>query len=109
MNDYIKLPKAPEWVLQYPKCSVCTSELETDGDGWTCPTCGTFWDMKAGDGDTGILYADWSGDEPGGAEVANDHEALQWSVYREQVDKHRRWPDLFPDTPRRPVSRGRDV
>ena len=37
--DYIKLDKAPVWVLQYPTCSACTVDLDTDGDGWLCPQC----------------------------------------------------------------------
>ncbi len=69
--DYIKLDKAPVWVLQYPTCSACTVDLDTDGDGWLCPQCGSIWDMRANDGDVGELYESWSGDTLSGPSLTS--------------------------------------
>ena len=102
MTEYIRLTEPPQWCIQYPTCSACTTELDTDGDGWTCPTCGTSWDMDANDGDTGTLYADWSGEEPTGPEVASD-DAHHWGYYREQMGRHQMFPDLVPE-PTRPTT-----
>lgn len=61
MVDFIKLEKSPEWLMQYPQCSACLVDLDMD-DGWQCPVCGTAWDSRAGDGDTGTLFESWSGE-----------------------------------------------
>ena len=80
---YIKLDKAPAWVLHYPTCSACTVELDTDGDGWLCPQCGSIWDMRANDGDVGELYESWSGEDLPGPELTSD-EAMELSIKRER-------------------------
>lgn len=103
MADYIRLTEPPHWCIQYPTCSACGTDLETDGDGWTCPSCGTQWPQTANDGDKGELYAAWSGEEPTGPVVAND-EAWRWGDYQERTENHRRWPDLFP-APKAPEPR----
>lgn len=101
---FVKLAEAPRWVIQYPTCSACCVELETDGDGWDCPNCGTQWDMDASDGDAGTLYADYWGEEPTGPAVT-ESEAIDVADYRERLDRHRRYgekyPTLYPE-PRRP-------
>ena len=102
MNDYIRLTEAPEWCIQYPTCSACTTELDCDYDSWTCPTCGTSWDMDAADGERGTLYAEWSGDEPGGPAVTT-REAVAWGLYREQLARHKMWPSIHPNPPARPT------
>lgn len=101
MTDYIRLAEPPRWCIQYPTCSACDVELETDGDGWTCPCCGTTWSMDAGDGDTGTLYADWSGEEATGPLVTSG-DAWRWGDYRRRMASHRRFPDLCPE-PSRPA------
>ena len=53
--DYMRLAKPPAWCIQFPTCSACDVDLDHDGDGWTCPSCGTEWDSHASDGDTGTL------------------------------------------------------
>lgn len=104
---FVKLEEAPRWVLQYPTCSACLIELETDGDGWECPNCGTQWEMGANDDDQGTLYADYWGEDPTGP-VVTEKEAGDWGLYREALDKHRRlgakYPTLYPK-PIRPDER----
>jgi hypothetical protein len=95
MSDYIKLPEAPMWCIQYPTCSACAIDLDTDGDGWTCPSCGTSWSMDANDGDRGELYASWAGEEPSGPEVSTD-DAYRWGDYIERLDRHRILPEFCP-------------
>lgn len=99
--DYIRLGEPPRWCVQYPTCSACAVDLETDGDGWTCPVCGTSWSMDAGDGDKGTLYADWAGETPSGP-VVPENQAFLWGSYYERMELHRLTPRLWPE-PRRPV------
>lgn len=101
---YVRLSEAPAWCIQYPTCSACEVELDTDGGGWTCPNCGTSWDMQAGDGDRGCLYADWSGEESDGP-IVTESEARAWGHYRDRLEAHRRWPDLVAE-PKRPTVGG---
>lgn len=103
MSDYIKLAEAPRWVIQYPLCSACNVELDTDGDGWTCNVCGTSWDMNAGDGDEGALYEDWSGETLDGP-VLSEKQAAAEGYYRDRLASHERWPDLVAK-PRPPEHR----
>lgn len=100
MTDYIRLAEAPRWCIQYPICSACTVELDHDGDGWTCPVCGTSWDTDASDGDTGTLYADWAGEEPSGPFVS-EGDAYVWGSYHKRLERHRLLPEFCPK-PERP-------
>lgn len=102
--DYIRLAKPPEWCLQYPTCSACMVDLESDGDGWTCPVCGTSWDAYAGDGDTGELYADWAGEESDGP-IVDESDAHKWGYYHDRMRSHRAFPDLCPEPKRPDVTR----
>lgn len=104
MADYIRLAEAPMWCIQYPTCSACAVDLETDGDGWTCPCCGTSWDMSAGDGDRGELYAAWSGEEATGPIVSED-DAWRWGDYFAALERHRRLPEFCPE-PKKPSTEG---
>ena len=101
---FVKLTEPPALCVQYPTCSVCLVELENGSDGWACPNCGTQWDLGAGDGDRGTLFADYYGEEPTGPAVTTNEAALI-AAYREAMDRHRRWgakhPLLFPE-PHRP-------
>jgi hypothetical protein len=72
MSDYIKLATAPVLSLNDPDCGTCYVSVESDGDGWTCPVCGTSWPYSAGDGDDGTLYEEWSGEELEGDIVDED-------------------------------------
>lgn len=101
MPDYIRLPEPPQLCMRYPTCSACAVVLETDGDGWTCPICGTQWEMSAGDGDTGELYPDWAGEEADGPEVKTE-DAWRWGAYQERLALHQHHPGLFskPEPPR---------
>lgn len=105
MSGYIRLSKAPQWCIQYPTCSACDVELHTDGDGWTCPSCGTSWDMQAGDGDTGTLYADWAGEEPTGPSVS-DGDAWRWGDYLKKKERHRLLPEFCPEPTPPPIRGG---
>jgi uncharacterized Zn finger protein (UPF0148 family) len=100
MSAYVKLDKAPMFVLHHPTCSACGIDLEHDGDTFTCPNCGTSWDPNANDGDEGQLYPSWSGEEVDGPVLTHD-QALKVATYRERAERHKRYPDLFP-TPVRP-------
>lgn len=102
MPDYIRLDTPPTWCIQYPTCSACDIELETDGDGWLCPCCGTSWDLRAGDGDRGTLYADWAGEQPDGPDVP-ESDAWRWGSYHRAYGNHQNWPDLCPK-PKRPTN-----
>lgn len=100
-NNYIKLDKAPVWCIQYPTCSACEIDLFTDGDGWICDSCGTAWGMNANDGDPGELYAEWSGEKPGGP-PASLGRAWHWGAYIKQLLDHHSFPDIV-GAPRRPT------
>jgi predicted RNA-binding Zn-ribbon protein involved in translation (DUF1610 family) len=102
MSDYIRLSEPPYWCIQYPLCSACSVALETEGDGWTCPVCGTSWDMRANDGDTGTLYAEWAGEEATGP-IVPEADAYRWGDYYERLERHRRMPEFCPE-PKRPAS-----
>lgn len=104
MSDYIRLSEPPMWCIQYPTCSACCVDLETDCDGWTCPVCGTSWDTGANDGDKGTLYADWSGEEPTGPACTED-EARAWGDYHWRMQRHRILPEFCPE-PKRPITSG---
>lgn len=91
----VRLAAAPQLVLQYPLCGACTVELDHDGDSFVCPSCRTSWDPNAGDGDTGTLCADWSGEQPPG-EVLTEEEAAVVANYRERLDRHQRWGNGDP-------------
>jgi transcription elongation factor Elf1 len=90
MSTYVKLEKAPEFVLNYPSCGTCLVDLEHDGDQFTCPSCGTCWDSYASDGDQGDLYSDWSG-EPLEGPLLSESQAQDVAYYRERLDRHIRW------------------
>lgn len=80
---YIKLSRAPEWVIQYPQCSACMVDLEID-DQWTCPVCGTTWPSNANDGDVGELTC-----EPLGGPTLSDHEAMLAGIAFERAVRDR--------------------
>jgi len=101
VSNYVRLAEAPEWCIQYPTCSACAVELDHDGDGWQCPSCGTAWSTDANDGDKGTLYADWAGEESNGPIVTED-QARQWGHYLELCERHRLLPEFCPE-PKRPM------
>lgn len=100
-NNYIKLDKAPRICMQYPTCSACCIDLDSDGDSWLCPACGTAWPMSSDDGDDGDLYAEWSGEEPSGPTAALGG-AWKWGSYVERLRSHGYFPN-FVEKPRRPT------
>lgn len=63
MSPKIRYATAPMLSLNYPDCASCIVEVESTGDEWLCPSCETTWSYGNGDGDTGQLYADWSGED----------------------------------------------
>jgi hypothetical protein len=93
VSEYIKLAERPQWVIQYPQCSACCVDLETDGDGWTCPVCGSAWSQSANDGDEGELYESWSGETLDGDPVAND-DAWRTGAKRERENVARIMADI---------------
>lgn len=102
MSQHLKLDKPPMFVMHYPTCSTCGVDLDTEGDGWTCSSCGTNWDMTAGDGDEGELYAYWSGEEIDGPALT-ERQAESVAQYRERLDNHRRHGDKYPNLFPRPL------
>ena len=60
LGDYIPGLRHPG----YPTCDGCEVEVDGDGDGWLCPSCGTAWDgdnLEYGEGE-GTRFEDWSGE-----------------------------------------------
>lgn len=88
MSDYLRLEQQPEFVLHYPTCGTCAVDLDTDGDGWTCPSCGSMWDNHASEGDKGELYESWSGEAIAG-DALTEEEArdISWRRQREERDR----------------------
>lgn len=72
MSGYIKLTEAPTLSIRHPDCDACTVEVESDGDGWICPCCGTTWSYNGGEDEPGTLYEEWSGEPADGPAVAAD-------------------------------------
>ena len=70
--SYIKLDHTPVLVLNYSDCSSCLVSVESDGDGWICPSCGTGWAYGDEDGDEGTLYEEWSGEDLEGPTYSED-------------------------------------
>ena len=59
----VKYAVAPRLSMNDPDCSACAVSVESTGDGWECPTCGTAWDYSDGEDDCGQLFEEWSGEE----------------------------------------------
>lgn len=81
MSDYIKLAEAPTLTIRHPDCDACHVEVESDGDGWLCPVCGTSWDYNASEDQKGTLYEEWSGEELFSQLVPNDDAWQHGSAY----------------------------
>lgn len=88
MSGYIKLAEAPGLSLNDPDCGTCGVSVDSDSDGYTCPVCGTSWSYNDGDGDTGTLYEDWSGEDLEDT-VTTEEEAREagWAHQRRERDK----------------------
>jgi hypothetical protein len=85
MNKYLRLTEAPRLMFQDPLCDACSIEVESTGDGWECPTCGTAWDYNDGDDAVGTLYEEWSGEPAEGPESTNEAAYLiSFKLRREQ-------------------------
>ena len=82
----VKLDRPARLRLRYPTCGACEVEVDSDGDGWQCPVCGTSWPYQAGDDDEGELYEAWSGEVLGLLPVTHD-EARQ-VAFRWEQRKH---------------------
>jgi hypothetical protein len=81
VSDYIKLAEAPSLSLNDPDCGTCYVSVESTGDGWLCPVCGTSWSYNEGDGDGGQLYEDWSGETLEGDVVSEDEAETRGARY----------------------------
>ena len=107
---YLRLSEAPQLVTHYPTCGACYVETDNDGDGFTCPNCGTAWSNDAGDGDLGDLYESWSGEQLG-TDVFTEDEASEIALYRERLDRHQKfggkYPALYPKPWRVPAALAR--
>lgn len=90
MSEYVKLADAPPLVLNNPDCGMCATEVESDGDGWLCPSCGTTWDYASSDGDTGTLYEEWSGETLGGEPVPADADWTNSPQLKAKADELRK-------------------
>jgi hypothetical protein len=78
MSAKVRYETAPILSLQYPVCDSCSLDVESSGDGWECPQCGTSWDYGDGDGDKGILYAEWSGESVDDLPLLDHLTGWQW-------------------------------
>lgn len=77
----IRLTEPPTIYVRDPLCSACVEELEHDGDGYTCPQCGTYWDNSAyGSDDSGTLFPDWSGEENAHLPLVRTDDAWIWEA-----------------------------
>lgn len=70
-NEYLILDEAPCLSINNPDCDACCVEVDSDGDGYICPSCGTFWGYSCGDGEAGELLEEWAGEVPEGPRVSN--------------------------------------
>ena len=61
-DPIVKFAVAPTLSLNVPDCSACIVPVESTGDGYECPTCGTAWDYDASEDTPGDLYESWSGE-----------------------------------------------
>lgn len=66
--SYVKLTEAPTLIFNEPSCGTCSEDVESDGDGWVCPSCGTSWSYDDYD-QQGTLYEEWSGETLDGDSV----------------------------------------
>lgn len=85
---YMKLAEKPGLDHPgYPNCGACGVEVDHDGDGWLCPSCGTAWpsDNVEAPPEDATLFEEWSGEELEGVEVPV-HEAWRFSG-REPADR----------------------
>lgn len=73
-NSYRRLNTAPGLAIQHPICEACSIEVDLDDEDWRCQSCGTIWPSSRmeSDGSDATLYADWSGEDPGGVAVTVD-------------------------------------
>jgi hypothetical protein len=73
------LTKPPDLFVQYPICGECNESVDSDGDGFTCPRCSTFWPYRFADGDRGE-FTDEFGDDLAGQR--DKHLAMQAEARR---------------------------
>lgn len=59
----VKFAEAPRMIRNEPDCEACSVTVESDGDGYQCPTCGTHWSYDHDEDAPGTLYEEWSGVE----------------------------------------------
>lgn len=88
MSDYVKLSEAPALIFNEPSCGVCHLDVESDGDGWVCPSCGTSWGYDDYE-QPGTLYEEWAGESidgepvPAGADSFDDPQLrAKWAELR---------------------------
>ncbi|WQY99780.1 hypothetical protein [Microbacterium phage MO526] len=94
MSEYIRLVEAPAIVLRYPECGACGVDLGHDGDDWVCPVCGTSWPTDAGDGDTGSLYEEWSGESLDDAPALDSDAAFNAGIVHTREARKRLYASL---------------
>jgi predicted RNA-binding Zn-ribbon protein involved in translation (DUF1610 family) len=61
MRPRVRYAEPPVLDYMAPHCGNCGIEVGSDGDGWTCPTCGTSWDWDDYE-QPGTPYEEWSGE-----------------------------------------------
>ena len=71
-SRYLRLDKAPELIVEMPICGACDINVEHDGNGYVCPSCGTAWDS---DPEHGQLAAEWSDEEAIETQVTKSEDA----------------------------------
>ncbi|QGJ94980.1 hypothetical protein SEA_REDWATTLEHOG_121 [Gordonia phage RedWattleHog] len=91
MTSYLKLSERPGLSFTAPECNACLKEVDHDGDGWLCPSCGTSWpgNVMESDGSDAQLFEEWSGEELPGPTCKTD-EAYLAAI--SPSDWWKRWP-----------------
>ena len=82
----VKFAEAPLLTRTDPTCAACAVDVESDGDGYVCPTCGTSWPYDADEDEHGTLYEEWSGEDLDIA-VTDPDSAWQTTI---AIDRERR-------------------
>lgn len=72
------LTKPPALFIQYPICGGCNETVKSNGDGFDCPTCSTFWPYNSPDGEPGE-FTDEFGDDLSGQ---RDKHLAQQAAFR---------------------------
>ena len=72
----VRYAEPPHLIHMSPECGGCSISVDSDDDGWVCPTCGTTWDYNDYD-KRGTAYADWSGEDVAGLPLIDEDDGYK--------------------------------